>query len=54
VKLEHDLVLSGRLQKRMVLVDDLFRFVIEEIDLCTDYANSVEPLEEHPAFVIGF
>src|SRR4030095_13489716 len=54
VKLEHDLVLGSRAQKRLVLVNNLLRFVIEAIYLCTDHANAVEPLEEHAAFVIGF
>src|SRR5687768_3293500 len=54
VELEHDLVLGCRPEKRPVLIDDLFRFVIEEVDLRAYNADAVQTLEELRAGVIRF
>src|SRR6266516_5419840 len=41
VKLQNDLVLGGVLQERLIEIDYLFGFMIEEIDLRADNANVI-------------
>src|SRR5678815_1974600 len=49
VKLNHDLVFGSFSKKRLVEIYDFLRFMIEEVDLCSDDTDSIQQLKELPA-----